>query len=176
LFTNSTAQISNINNNASPGNLQTNIQHQRTALWLRNDQLVTIAFHTLDGPTTVASGPKRHPKYCVCAGIDQSLYVPAPLASDDVTYQSVRDAVIFFAKNNQAIDRRIYIAVEQGNGPQNGDWIYPIYDCAIRTDIASGENETSRGFPEAYPQHTQRKRPRWPANLTTWKLKRWQDA
>lgn len=176
LITNSTAQVSNLNNNASPGKLQTNIHYQRTALWLRNDQLVAIAFHTLDGPTKVNSGQKRHPKYCVCAGIDQSLYVPTPPPLDpgDDTYQSIRNAVIAFAKDNQAVDRRIYIVIGQGNGPQPGDWIYPIYDCAIRNDAAFGEGETSAGVQEDYSK--QPKPARWTANLTTWKLKKWQDA
>jgi hypothetical protein len=171
MITNST-QTSGINNALSPGDLDALISRRRVALWLRSDGLATLAFHTLDGPT-VPDPPKRTPKYCVCTGIDQSLTpLPDPLPHNDPTYQSIRDAVIAFAKNNES-RARLFITVAQGNGPVSGDWIYPIFQRAINHDIASKEGETSHGASETYHQSASG---RWPTNLTTWKLKKSQDA
>ena len=119
---------------------------QRTAgaaLWLRNDNCVTVAFHTFDGPT---HSPGRYPKYVVCVGIVQALYSPAPLANTDPTYQSIHIAVTSFAtRNPQAF---VYMVLDQHNMVQSSDRIYPIVDCATTYDLASGE--TKPGTPETY--------------------------
>jgi hypothetical protein len=163
LLTNSTF-TSGINNNANPSFFQSNIVHGRTALWLRDDGLVTVAFHSLDGPT---DHPGRHPKFCVCAGIDQSLTPVNP--PNDPTYQSIQSAVNSFVERNQH-KARIYVWVEGQNQPVAGDFIYPVFQYAINNEIASSEGESPGGVPEDYSH--QPGKGRWPKNITTWKLKK----
>ena len=47
---------SKINSDIRQDIFDTNIRAYRTALWLREDCLVALAFHTLDGPTAKKSG------------------------------------------------------------------------------------------------------------------------
>jgi hypothetical protein len=157
----------NTNSNSSPVSISRNIKARRAALWLRNDQLVTIAYHSFDGPTS--PDYSRSPKFCVCAGIDESLTpLPYPLLATNPVYTSIRDAVAYFATNNQGA-ARIYLLMGDVQ-PNPRDWIYPIFQCAINNDIAFTEKELTDGIPERYA--TQGIHPRWPVNITTWKLKR----
>jgi len=143
-------------------NIKKNIQHGRTALWLRDDKCVTIAFHSLDGPTK--DDPLRSPKFCVDAGIDKSLEVSHPLSKEHHLYQSIRKAVIYFGKNNEA-SAALYIWYEKDDKIESCDLIYPIFECARKHDTIDCHN----GILENYKD--QPAVARWCNYLRTWKLK-----
>jgi hypothetical protein len=172
---------SHINDGISPSAYNINIRRLRAALWLRTvDSQVTVAFNVLEGPT---DQQKRCPKFLICAGISQDIYnnLSNPFTAEDPTYRSIRQAAVYFLTNNQdtpdpsAYRGRLYLWVDQNNQPQNGDWIYPIFQCAIFNDTAIQEGntppESHDGVPEQYPNQT-----RWTNSMKTWKLKRWQDC
>jgi hypothetical protein len=142
------------------------------ALWLRDDNKATIAFHSLDGPT---NHPGRHPKYCVCAGIDESLAetdISVPPGS--VTYGSLRDAAKHFASNHKPPLPWMYLWVKDGEAPAVGDRIKPFFDYALAHDLPPGE--PAGGTAEDYSAHQSAYPPaRWPNNMRTWKLKKWND-
>jgi hypothetical protein len=159
-----------------------NIRRQRAALWLRDDQQpsVTLAFNVLDGPTK--DHPERCPKFLVCGGISQAVYdqLSNPFTGQDATYQSIRNAVIYFAENNQD-QGRLFLWVEDNKQPQSTDWIYPIFQWAIYNDLALAAEgptpESPVGVPEDYSNQDQLfAGHRWTIKPRTWKLKRWQDA
>jgi hypothetical protein len=175
LFVNSTT-ASGINLNATPSSIATNIARQRTTLWLRSDHRVTVAFHTLIGPT--ASGTLiRYPKFCVCAGVDGSL--PHQNPPSDAAYQSIVSAVTAFAKSNESV-ARLYLWIEQSNPPVVGDVIHDFFIYATSHEIAPTEGaipaESPGGTTETYTQppidpKATVKQTRWPTNLTTFKLR-----
>jgi len=144
------------------------------ALWLRDDEKATIAFHSLDGPT---DKPGRHPKYCVCVGLDQSLAaadISVPPGS--VTYASLREAALHFATNHQPPKPRMYLWIKDGEAPATGDRIKPFFDHALLHDLAPGGSEPAAGTVEDYSAHQSAHPPaRWPNNMRTWKLKKWND-
>src|SRR5215813_10378991 len=80
--------ISKINNNTHASHLDRNIRACRTALWLKSDRCMALAFHALDGPTDHET---RCPKFLVDGGIDPTLapQVRYPLCPDNEVYQSL---------------------------------------------------------------------------------------
>jgi hypothetical protein len=182
LIQNST-QISLINSTISATDYDRNIRRLRAALWLRSsDSQVAIAFNVLEGPTD--NYPGRCPKFCICVGISLQVYnnLSSPFTTQDPTYQSIRQAAIYFSNNNQDQPSgsdyrgRLYVLVAQNNQPLNGDYVYPIFQCATHNDTAIKEGSTaaegSQGVLESYSGSGTR----WPSSVTSWKLKRWQDA
>jgi len=147
---------SQINTNLKVADLLTLIKKGWMALWLKDGSHVTIAFHALAGPLkNPPSG--RHPKFCVCVGIDTK-----PASSLNVTdepYKSIRAAVSSFAQNNKVTP--LYMLVDQEQQPTTADWVYPIMQCAIKNDVASGEP-----VDEDYSTQS-----RWPAHPRSWKFR-----
>jgi hypothetical protein len=133
---------------------QKNVQELRTAIWQRGDQLVAIAFHSLYGPTD----KDNNSKFCVCAGVDESLDLTDKKTKDEV-YQSIRGAVIAFANQNSR-SGKAYIVLGQGQS-LSGSRIDPIFQLVLANDVSSEQQE----------KYTQPRSGRWPPTLTTYKLK-----
>jgi hypothetical protein len=144
------------------------IKYNRSAFWLRADQQITIAFHSLDGPTRYH--PERCPKFFVDVGISQKVFdgLPQPFDPKSVDYQSIRNGVIYFAQQNQST-ARLYLWIEECGFPQAGDWIKPIFDYAIykeTEDSPAGVCEDYSNQKELFPTGD----PRWCNKMRTWKL------
>jgi hypothetical protein len=167
LIMNSTS-TSGVNGNTNPKTLQNNIQKGRTALWLKNDGLVTVVFHSLDGPTNSAVGT-RTPKFVVCAGVDPSAPPFDSTNGGGDTYKWMRGAVKFFANDDgNQNTARLYFLFERNKPLMTGDRIKPFYDYAVLHELDSSEN--TAGAPEDYTT-AQVGHVRWPNSLTTYLIK-----
>jgi hypothetical protein len=167
LITGSTL-TSGANGNTKATTLKNQIEKGRTALWLRNDELVTVVFHSLDGPTASPAG-SRTPKFVVCAGVDPSAPAFDPSDHGGPTYRSIRDAVKKFAHDNGNQNAaRLYLLLVRGTTLVTGDRIKPFFDYACQHELDA--SESPGGAPEDYTA-AQGSKVRWPNLLTTFLLK-----